>query len=72
MPVNSPFLEQQERVSRGGEQRWRAVDGDRLYTWDDTHQEVEVFNKRGRHLGAADPITGELIKAARKGRTIDV
>jgi len=40
------------------------------YTWDSLHGELEVFNKRGRHLGAADPITGELIKPAVKGRRI--
>ncbi|WP_088968368.1 colicin E3/pyocin S6 family cytotoxin [Vogesella sp. LIG4] len=55
-----------------GERRWRSTDGDRLYTWDSLHGEVEVYNKRGRHLGAADPVTGELIKEAVRGRKIDV
>ncbi|NOQ34701.1 MAG: hypothetical protein GQ569_02265 [Methylococcaceae bacterium] len=40
------------------------------YTWDSLHGEIEVFNKRGRHLGVADPITGKLIKPAVKGRKI--
>ena len=55
-----------------GERRWRSKDGNRLYTWDSLHGEVEVFNKRGRHLGTIDPVHGNLIKPAVKGRTIDV
>jgi len=55
-----------------GERRWRSPAGDRLYTWDSLHGEVEVFNKRGRHLGAVDPITGTLLKVAVPGRKINV
>jgi hypothetical protein len=55
-----------------GERRWRSSDGQRLYTWDSLHGEIEVFNKRGRHLGAVDPITGSLRKIAVPGRKIDV
>jgi predicted RNA-binding protein len=55
-----------------GEQRWRSKDRERLYTWDSLHGEIEVFNKRGRHLGAIDPISGDTIKDAVRGRKIDV
>ena len=55
-----------------GERRWRSKDGQRLYTWDALHGEIEVFNKRGRHLGAVDPITGYLVKDPVAGRKIDV
>jgi hypothetical protein len=55
-----------------GERRWRSGGGKRLYTWDALHGEVEVFNGRGKHLGSLDPITGEMIKPAVAGRTIDV
>lgn len=55
-----------------GAKRWRNSDGSRLYTWDALHGEVEVFNKRGRHLGALDPISGEFIKDPVPGRTIKV
>lgn len=61
-----------ERIRRQGEQRWRRPDGERYYTWDDLHKEVEAFDKRGNHLGALDPVTGILIKLAKKGRRIDV
>jgi hypothetical protein len=56
----------------GGERRWRSKDGKRLYTWDALHGEVEVFNRRGRHLGAIDPRTGIGLKPAVPGRRIDV
>ncbi len=31
------------------------------YTWDSLHGELEVFNKNGRHLGAACPQTGVVV-----------
>ncbi|MFH0180800.1 colicin E3/pyocin S6 family cytotoxin [Streptomyces cacaoi] len=53
--------------------RWFSPDGERIYTWDGEHGgEVEVFNKRGRHLGVAHPVSGEMIKPAVRGRRIDV
>jgi hypothetical protein len=58
--------------ARKGEKRWRSKDGTKLYTWDWTHGDIEVFSKRGRHLGSLDAITGELIKDAVPGRKIDV
>lgn len=56
----------------GNQRRWRSQDGTRLYTWDSLHGEIEVFNKRGYHLGVIDPIHGHLIKDAVRGRKIDV
>jgi hypothetical protein len=64
-----------ECVSLGfvyGSRRWRSADGKRLYTWDDLHGEIEVFTRRGIHVGAADPVTGIVFKPPVKGRTIDV
>jgi Cytotoxic len=58
--------------ARDGQRRWRSDRGRRLYTWDSLHGEVEVFNARGKHLGSMDPITGEMVKPAVPGRTIDV
>lgn len=40
--------------------RWRDEHG-RLFTWDSFHGEIEVFNKRGKHLGVMNP-QGEPIK----------
>jgi hypothetical protein len=57
---------------RDGQHVWRSPGHDRYYTWDSTHGEIEVFNRRGRHLGAADAVSGELIKPARKGRRLEL
>jgi hypothetical protein len=66
------YLDDMERLARKGEARWRNEDGSRLYEWDDVHREIEVYDRRGRHLGAADAVTGELYKPPVKGRRIDV
>lgn len=67
------FLDNQEHLGAfNGEMRWRSKDKQRYYTWDRLHGEIEVFNVRGRHLGALDAVTGVRIKDARKERRIDV
>ena len=58
--------------ARSRERRWRSKDRTKLYTWDWVPGEIEVFNKRGRHLGSIDAISGEFIKGAVAGRKIDV
>jgi Cytotoxic len=40
--------------------------------WDELHGEIEAYNKRGKHLGALDAVTGDMIKDADPGRSIDV
>ena len=44
----------------------------RYYSWDYTHNEIEVFDAKGNHLGALDPSTGDWAKPAVKGRKINV
>jgi RHS repeat-associated protein len=46
--------------------------GREYYEWDHTHGDIEVFNRRGQHLGTMDPITGQMIKPAVPGRTLDL
>lgn len=58
--------------ARNGEKRWMSKNRSKLYTWDWTHGEIEVFNRRGRHLGVLDAANGVLIKPAVPGRKIDV
>jgi hypothetical protein len=55
-----------------GAKRWRSLCGQRLYTWDSYHGEIEVFNKRGRHISVIDVTSGNMIKEAVKGRKVDV
>nr|WP_318782815.1 colicin E3/pyocin S6 family cytotoxin [Pseudomonas sp. Marseille-Q3773] len=46
-------------VQGGGvlRKRWRLPDGC-ICEWDSRHGEVEKYDRRGRHLGAYDPETG--------------
>ncbi len=72
IPENS-ILEAYEYLGmRNGQRMWRSASKKRCYTWDGLHGEVEVFNKQGYHLGTMDPLTGEWIKDAIKGRRCDV
>lgn len=57
---------------RNGRKVWVSADRKRYYTWDSQHGEVEVFDRRGHHLGVVDPQTGAKVKDAVKGRKIDV
>lgn len=72
IPLPRPsYLDKFERLSLSGGSRWRDAKGN-LYEYDSLHSEVEVYNKRGRHLGVMDVITGVMIKEAVKGRSINV
>jgi Cytotoxic len=66
------FLDKQIKLRRDGGQRWRNEDGSRLYEWDDLHGEIEVYDRRGFHLGTLDAVTGRKEKDPKKGRRIDV
>jgi len=55
-----------------GNMLWRSPGKERYYTWDALHGEIEVFNKRGKHIGVVDAVSGVLIKDAVEGRSIDV
>lgn len=50
--------------------RWKTPDS-KILEWDYQHGEVEVYDKRGKHEGTADPNTGEMIKDPVPGRTTD-
>ncbi|WP_071837646.1 colicin E3/pyocin S6 family cytotoxin [Hymenobacter norwichensis] len=53
-----------------GKKRWRSDSG-RLYEWDSLHGEIEVYNRRGKHIAVYDP-EGNYKKDAVNGRKIDV
>jgi len=40
----------------------------RSYKWDYTHNDIEVYNHRGEHLGSMDPVSGKMIKPPVAGR----
>lgn len=54
----------------GGRKVFKDSQEERYYTWDSLHGEIEVFNKRGRHLGVICPYTAAMTKPAVKGRKI--
>lgn len=55
-------------VKDGGGLRARWESGKTILEWDSQHGEVEMYNKRGKHLGAYDPNTGAEIKGPVAGR----
>jgi hypothetical protein len=65
-PSQSPIWQNAER-HRGPVRR---NERGQLLVWDYTHGDIEVFTPNGRHLGSADPITGQLTKPPRPGRTL--
>lgn len=46
--------------------------GNEIWAWDKLHNDIEVYDKRGRHLGSRSPTTGELYKPAVPGRRIEL
>ncbi|WP_332650089.1 colicin E3/pyocin S6 family cytotoxin [Lysinibacillus sp. 54212] len=44
----------------------------RYYEWDNTHHDIEVYDKNGKHLGSMDPFDGEMYKPPVPGRNIDI
>ncbi|WP_053177626.1 colicin E3/pyocin S6 family cytotoxin [Pseudomonas kilonensis] len=60
------------RVKGGGalRKRWKTLKGT-ILEWDSQHGTVEMYNKRGLHLGEYDPTTGEQTKPADKTRSVE-
>jgi hypothetical protein len=67
----SDFLKKQMRVKRKGGKRWISENGIFFYEWDELHGEIEVYSLVGEHVRVLDA-NGQLKKAAKKGRRIDV
>jgi RHS repeat-associated protein len=55
---------------KGDRRRWTDSER-RIYEWDRLHGELEVYDRRGRHLGVRDPKSGKWIKDPAPGRTIE-
>lgn len=72
LPIPKPsILDSCSVVGIEGGRKVYKDDAEKVYyTWDSLHGELEVFNKNGRHLGAACPQTGVILKPAVKGRRI--
>ncbi|RJF83285.1 hypothetical protein D3877_00890 [Azospirillum cavernae] len=55
-----------------GRKVWKNREGTRYFSWDSLHGEVEMFDRRGYHLGSLDPNTGNPLKDAVRGRRLNV
>ncbi|WP_397442145.1 colicin E3/pyocin S6 family cytotoxin [Pseudomonas chlororaphis] len=59
-------------ITGGGGLRPRWVDrAGNIYEWDRQHGALEKYNKRGRHQGEFDYVTGKQTKDADKGRRVE-
>lgn len=67
----STFLNKQTKLIRDG-LRWVSEDGDRFYEWDSMHGEIEVYNKRGKHILVLNADGTISNKKAVSGRKINV
>jgi len=69
---NAKWARPKTQVQSGGKQRprWIGEDGT-IYEWDFQHGTVEKYNKRGRHLGEFDHLTGVELKPADSSRRIE-
>ncbi|QKW58320.1 hypothetical protein HUT07_17535 [Stenotrophomonas sp. NA06056] len=73
VPIPKPcYLDQLKRIPRRVPPRWESPNQDRYYEWDAYHGEIEVYDRRGNHLGVIDAMTGDFQKGAVRGRKIDV
>jgi hypothetical protein len=50
----------------------RKTDGENYYEYDRKHGEIEVYNRRGEHLGTQNAITGAWEKGPVPGRRIEL
>lgn len=69
---NSPTWKQLQPFR--GQTKTNGLSGSKrqYYEWDHTHNDIEVYDSSGRHLGSMDPTSGQMIKPPVEGRTIDV
>jgi hypothetical protein len=67
----SPVWENLENAGRGRKKSGKGS-RTRYHEWDHTHNDIEVYDNDGRHLGSMDPTTGEIYKPPVGGREIDL
>ena len=68
---NSPVWKKLQNAGNGRKTSGKGKKK-KYYEWDHTHNDIEVYNSRGEHLGSMDPTTGEMYKPAVPGRTISL
>ncbi|WBG66892.1 hypothetical protein ELR50_03455 [Pseudomonas citronellolis] len=70
--ARGPGIRQVLPLSGGGgkRKRWKDDEG-YIYEWDSAHGAVEKYDRRGRHLGEFNPVTGEKNKDADPVRRVE-
>lgn len=71
-PPRSATSFSKETHSHKGEYRTNGKSGKdkEYYNWDYIHNDIEVYNHKGKHLGSKDPVTGEMYKPADPRKTV--
>lgn len=64
------FPEARRIMPKGRRRRWIDAQG-RIFEWDYQHGAVEMYDRRGRHLGEFDPVTGRQSKDPDPSRQIE-
>jgi hypothetical protein len=83
--TESPNSEHRTNPTKGESEIWRSFDNAgngrkqsgngskrQYYEWDHTHNDIEVYDKKGNHLSSMDPTTGKMYKLRVKGRDITI
>ena len=65
-PIWREFKSHKETVKTNGAVGKRKE----YYEWDYTHNDIEVYDYKGHHLGSKNPVTGEIYKGPVRGRHI--
>jgi hypothetical protein len=71
--VNKSESEQWQKLDNVKNSKYRSSGkgaNKQYYDWDYTHNDIEVYDKLGNHLGSMNPVTGEMYKPPVPGRTI--
>ncbi|RGB43943.1 cytotoxic-domain-containing protein [Rhizophagus diaphanus] len=85
-PINkNPVIKDPIIKGPGESPKWKELDSFRgktkttgtgkdkkYYEWDFTHNDIEVYDKNGKHLGSMDPIKGDMTKPPVNGRKINI
>ena len=71
---DSPIWNDSDLNNSGGGRKDNGKKGKkrRYYEWDHTHDDIEVYDGRGKHKGSMDPTTGGMYKPPVPGRTINL
>ena len=67
-PIWNSFKHHRKDIKTNGLSGSRAE----FYQWDYTHNDIEVYNKAGKHKGSMCPINGKMYKEPKKGREIEL